>query len=274
MEQHDARQVFTPTTVARLTFVERKRINDRLRSALTTPGKQVVVFGRPGGGKTTLLENKVHQTYERHITSRCVESTTLEECLLDALDKLGSSPRRIPAPRWTPASLARLLGAAHSCWILEDFHKMQRAEKVKLAQLMNLFTDMSDEWPDVRIIATGAAGSAREILVCEPETWNRVADIEVGLMTDQELFQIIRTGENLLNIRFPESTAEAIVHYAGGIPSACHQLCLNMCLMEGILETQTHPRTLSEENLGEAVNLWLEVRGGSPLRRGAALGSP
>jgi len=312
MEHHDARKIFTPTTVARLTFVERNRINDRLTNALTTPGKQIVVFGRPGSGKTTLLENKLYQVYEHHITSTCTESTTLAQCLLDAFEQLGPfflktkpargsstedpSPKendlaaptpskngktvepdptqtRTLPPLLTPPSLARLLEAAHACWILEDFHKVQKTEKIKLAQLMRLFTHLSEELPNARIIAIGTAGSTREILICEPMTWNRVSEIEVDLMTDRELSQIVKTGENLLNIRFPESTKEAIIRYSNSLPSTCHQLCLNMCLMEGIVETQPHLRTLSEENLGEAVRLWLEIRGGNPSRRGTALRS-
>ena len=85
---YTATEVFTPSTVARLTFVERQDINDRLVSALRTPGKQLVVYGRSGGGKTTLLENKLNQTYERHIKSQCIGGTTFSELLLDAFDQL------------------------------------------------------------------------------------------------------------------------------------------------------------------------------------------
>ena len=37
--------VFTPTKPARLTFVEREKINDRLVNALRTPCKQLIVYG-------------------------------------------------------------------------------------------------------------------------------------------------------------------------------------------------------------------------------------
>jgi ABC-type bacteriocin/lantibiotic exporter with double-glycine peptidase domain len=63
-DRHDVRVVFTPTTPARLAFVERESINNKLVNALRTPGKQVVVYGYYGSGKTTLLENKLHQIYE------------------------------------------------------------------------------------------------------------------------------------------------------------------------------------------------------------------
>jgi ABC-type lipoprotein export system ATPase subunit len=63
---HTTRQVFTPTTPARIAFVEREEVNDKLVNALTTPGKQVVVYGHSGTGKTTLLLNKLHQVYATH----------------------------------------------------------------------------------------------------------------------------------------------------------------------------------------------------------------
>lgn len=86
---HPLHQVFTPNKPARLTFVERDRLNDTLVNALTTPGKQVVVYGHSGSGKTTLLVNKLEQLYEAHVTTRCIRHLTLENLFLDAFDQLG-----------------------------------------------------------------------------------------------------------------------------------------------------------------------------------------
>jgi hypothetical protein len=88
MTRFSTTEVFTPSTVARLTFVERDELNKRLVNALRTPGKQIVVYGRSGGGKTTLLENKLQQTYERHVKSQCVARTSFNELLLSAFDQL------------------------------------------------------------------------------------------------------------------------------------------------------------------------------------------
>lgn len=87
---HTTREVFTPTKPARIAFVDRDEVNDRLVNALSTPGKQVVVYGHSGTGKTTLLVNKLHQLYERHITTRCMKGLTFEQLILDAFDQIGS----------------------------------------------------------------------------------------------------------------------------------------------------------------------------------------
>ena len=152
--------VFTPTKPARLTFVEREHVNEKLVNALRTPGKQVVVYGHSGSGKTTLLANKLNQLYDNHLTTRCISNLTFEHLVLDAFDQLGpyfeegrkiSNKREISAsikaeyaglrfhvgahvaaqadvsvkrylpPQLTPQTLARLLGEAGLCWVLEDF---------------------------------------------------------------------------------------------------------------------------------------------------------
>jgi superfamily I DNA and RNA helicase len=81
-------QVFTPTSPARLTFVERETINDQLVSALKIPGKQIVVYGYSGCGKTTVLTQKLEQLYKDHVTSHCTSTTTFEALLISAFEKL------------------------------------------------------------------------------------------------------------------------------------------------------------------------------------------
>jgi ABC-type lipoprotein export system ATPase subunit len=74
--------VFTPTTPAKFTFVERKLLASQLMNALRTPGKQVVVYGQTGSGKTTLLTNKLAEIYgTKVVTSRCTVATTFENLL-------------------------------------------------------------------------------------------------------------------------------------------------------------------------------------------------
>ena len=85
---HTIHEVFTPTKPARLTFVERETINDKLVNGILTPGKQLIVYGHSGSGKSTLLVNKLHQLYENHITTRCMKGVTFEQIMLDAFDQL------------------------------------------------------------------------------------------------------------------------------------------------------------------------------------------
>jgi GTPase SAR1 family protein len=231
-------EVFTPTVPARATFVERKTLNDQLINALSTPGKQIVIYGQSGTGKSTLLTNKVQQVYgAKKIVSRCTIATTFENLLLSAFDQLGvfytstasikasssisgkleqsylalktsieakinsehsTSMTRLLPPQLTPERLAEYCGAAECCWVLEDFHKTPLAEKVKLSQIMKVFTDVAAEYPLVRIIAIGAVDTARQVIQYDPEMRNRVAEIAVPMMTQEELVFILKKGEQLL----------------------------------------------------------------------------
>ena len=57
-------------------------------------------------------------------------------------------------PQLTPQALGRFLGAQKACWVLS--HKIDDDEKAKLSQLMKVFMDLSDEYPELKIIALGA----------------------------------------------------------------------------------------------------------------------
>lgn len=270
------RDVFTPTRPARIAFVEREEVNDKLVNALRTPGKQLVVYGHSGTGKTTLLVNKLHQLYEYHITTRCMKGLKFEQLLLDAFDQLepfytsdvtssrkttaaielGSSYRTLSAkiartntmeagtrsvrvlpPQLTPQTLGKFLGAVKACWVLEDFHKIDVSEKIRLSQLMKVFMDMSDEFTDLKIVALGAVDTARQVVEYDDEMRNRIAEISVPLMSSEEITAIIRKGEEALNVSFSPNIVKVISRHSNGLASVCHHLCLNMCDAAGINDT-------------------------------------
>lgn len=296
--QHLTRDVFTPTRPARIAFVERDSVNDKLVNSLTTPGKQIVVYGHSGTGKTTLLVNKLTQLYEHHITTRCMKGVKFEQLILDAFDQLepfykhecqrvsktsngidlGASynalqlklnsntssessekSARILPPQLTPQALGRFLGAQQACWVLEDFHKIDDEEKVKLSQLMKVFMDLSDEYPELKIIALGAVDTARQVVDCDSEMRNRVAEINVSLMTELELSAIIEKGEQALNVRFSQQIKRLVARHSNGLASVCHHLCLNMCSAAGINETVVGtPHNLTREHCEHALKTYVD----------------
>ena len=294
---YQVREVFTPSAPARVAFIERERINNKLVNALQTPGKQVVVYGHSGSGKTTLLVNKLHQIYEKHLITRCMAGITFDQLVLDAFDqlatyyvsensqatkktatlelsgtykiiqaKLGGSVTaedsrkevRILPPQLTPQNLARLIGASGCCWVLEDFHKIADSEKARLSQLMKVFMDLSDDYPTLKIVAIGAVDTARQVVDYDPEMKNRVAEIRVELMEPQEILEIIARGESALNIAIPPQMRTSIANYSAGLPSVCHHLCLNMCDAAGINQTCPEPFPIPKDCFKEAMKLYVE----------------
>lgn len=295
MDKRTTTEVFTPTTPARLAFVERKSLNDQLVDALRTPGKQVVVYGPSGSGKTTLLVNKLEQLYPNHITSRCTSATTFENLLLGAFDKLNiyyssgastteryskalklgndylgikaaietarlhektESLSRILPPQLTPQRLAELCGAAECCWLLEDFHKVPESEKNKLSQVMKVFMDTAADYPEVKIVAIGAEDSAREVIQYDQEMRNRVAEVPVTTMNEEELLELLGKGEELLNLQFG-SVKDDIAAYSSGLGAVCHQLGLYICFAAGIHETCAEKTKIDRDQLQKAIERYV-----------------
>lgn len=290
-------KVFTPTTPARIAYVDREQINDKLVNALQIPGKQLIVYGHSGSGKTTLLVNKLNQIYERHITTHCMKGMKFDQLVMDAFDQLShyytsevvtankkteaadlsstylmiqgkisssetqeltKKEQRIIPPQLTSQALGKLLGAAKCCWILEDFHKIEDAEKPRLSQMMKVFMDLSDSYEELKIIALGAVDTARQVVEYDKEMRNRVAEIPVDLMTEKEIESIVRKGELALNIEFQDGLVSLIAQYSNGLASVCHHLCLYMCQAAGITKTVPEKVVLTHSNFEDALKLYVE----------------
>ena len=295
---HAVGDVFTPSSVASVTFVPRDSINNKLVDALNTKGKQVVVYGHSGCGKTTLLENKLTQLFELHIKTSCMKGMTFEQILSDPLrqlnsmyisekagktsDKMGAnisiskeisfpvgfsfeqsredSTKAVPiAPNSvTPHIVAEMLGLNRACWVLEDFHKVDTSEKQKLAQCMKLFMDLSARYPDLKMIFIGAVHTAHKVIEYDPELHNRVAEVYVPLMTEEELRNIIHLGEKALNISIDVRIADRIVLVSNGLAAVTHQIALNFCHARMIECTQRKKQFLDTAKWIPALERYLE----------------
>ena len=286
-------EVFTPSMPAREAFVERESINDRLIDAIRTPGKQLIIYGHSGSGKSTLIERKLFELYENHITVSCIKGMTFNQVVLDAFDQLDAffiaggsvqkseswnaqisslwaqvsaaktnsselrSERILPA-QLTPQNLARLMGASNACLVLEDFHKLDDEEKSKLAQAMKMFMDSARNYPAVKAVAVGAVGTAREVVAYDPEMRNRVAEIEIPLMSSYEIKGIIFAGEERLGVKFEKGVVDSIVRFSNGIPAICHQLCLSACLAAGVSVARNDGVVIKLPDLEAAVTEFVE----------------
>ncbi|MGI2068947.1 hypothetical protein [Shewanella baltica] len=297
--QYSLKEVFTPAKPARVSFVDRNKINKKVVRALETPGIQIVVYGHTGSGKTILLENKLYEVYDKHIRTNCMIGSTFEKIVLDAFEQLaefyvdevtnnkkikmssslkanylaikaslgisiedaqGIKQKRILPPQLSPQNLGRLMGATGYCWVLEDFHKVDEEEKIKLSQLMKVFMDMSDEYVDLKIIALGAVNTAREVVKSDAEMRRRLSEINVPLMHESEIKEILAKGESSLNVIFSTELKEKIAHYCNGLPAIAHKLAYLMCDGADIKETlhKSQSYDFTESDLVLAVNEYIE----------------
>lgn len=294
-ESQSVFDVFTPTSQARVNFVPRGSVNDSLVAALRTPGKQVIVYGESGSGKSTLLQKKLEELYTAHITSRCSSSTNFEGLLLDAFDKISpyytealeesresriskglsaqfkqirasidvttvdSSRARLHRalpPQLTAQRLGELMGALGMCWVLEDFHKVPEDQRTQLSQSLKTFSDLAAEYRQFKVVAIGATETARLVVEYDTEMANRVAEILVPLMTDDELRAIVDQGQGLMNVDL-QDLRDQFVQYSVGVASVCHQLALNVCLNNEVNVTAADRMRFRHSDLEPALQRWV-----------------
>ena len=179
---------------------------------------------------------------------------TLESTLkTELLHEYSEKRQRLLPPQLTPQRLAEFLGAAGVTWIIEDFHKVNSAERQKLSQILKIFVDISNKYPTAKVIAIGAVGTAREIVNYDSELNNRVAEIHVPLMTKQELEDILLKGEKLLNVDFEPKMHEDMIKYSNSLASICHHICFSICYNNGVRETSKIKKRLKVDYLKDAV---------------------
>ena len=165
---------------------------------------------------------------------------------------------RVLPPQLTAQALARFMGEANTCWVIEDFHKIDKSERSKLSQVMKVFMDMAGDYKSLKIIAIGAVDTARQVIEYDSEMRHRVAEIEIPLMKKEELKEIITKGGKLLSIEFNDELKSGVSEFSNGMASMCHQLCLNVCTSEEIYETYDIEVVVDEEHLNTALQMYVE----------------
>jgi Holliday junction resolvasome RuvABC ATP-dependent DNA helicase subunit len=294
--------VFTPTSPAKWTYIERTAQERQFKRALRTKGKQIIVYGHTGSGKTTMLNSLLAEMSVNHITTRCTRGISISNVLFDAFDQLGGYyiekkeegnedkvsgglkfgieffsfqlggeskdiqkeiRTRIVEVQKNPNQLAKLFGNAGMVWIIEDFHKLDAGPKKELSQIMKVFMDVAEDFPKLKIIAIGAVESARQVVHYDKEMENRISEVNVPLIEPEDLAKIIQLGEGYLNITFEQSVIEKIVAYSSGLASVTHQLCSLSCESKNIEKTQIKSLKITEDDLEYAISEYVNEKSDS-----------
>jgi len=288
--------IFTPNTVAKLAYVNRDIIESDFEKYINLPGKQIVVYGHSGSGKTTLLYHKLNELKKKTIKVHCEKKTTFEDILLQAFDNLNAfyvgessltesykisselkadykaisskinseqsltetaKQVRIVPPQLTPQKLAQFLGLVNCILVIEDFHKVADCEKQRIADVVKIFIDAANEYPNVKIICIGAVGTARELIELDNNLNNRVAEIFVPLLSDAQIKQIILKGSDYLNIHIEDDLVDKIIYYSNNLGSVAHQICYDICFYSKILKMRLTTKTLKINSFKNAVNSYV-----------------
>lgn len=290
-------EVFTPNTIAKLAYVERKTLESDLNKYINLPGKQIFLYGHSGGGKTTIVRNQLLKNKFNFIKTHCESNTSFDELILQAFDKLdrfyvasktsnraysikadlkaeyglikakvqekstigvGEAYNRVVPFQLTPEKLAKFLGEINCIWIIEDFHKVKKAEKKRIADVIKIFIDAANDFPEIKIICIGAVGTARELVELDDNLANRVAELYVPLLTDKEIEELLNKGSSLLNVKMSPELKTKIVYYSNNLASLAHQICYDICYDKDVNKTKILNLDIRDDSFKVAVDSYVK----------------
>lgn len=289
--------VYTPTTTAKLAYVRRNDLESIFTKYLRLPGKQIILYGHSGSGKTTLV-NKILRKYGlSYITTHCESSTTFNQLLLNAFDelevyfksemscgkkfeseseisaeinKIGSAIKqkdseeqketyaRVLPPQLTPQRLSETMGKLNLIWVIEDFHKVDDFEKKRIADVIKIFIDKANKYPQLKIICIGAVDTARDMIKLDPNLSTRVTELSVPLLTDEEILEIVNQGCQCLNIEMTQPLKDKIMHYSNRLASLAHQMCYDICYSNDINRTRKLRVRIGDDKFRDAIESYLD----------------
>jgi hypothetical protein len=262
-----------PLTPGIVGYIKRPALQNEIRRGLTIPGMQMVICGPVGSGKSTLLTQTLKDAGLNYITTHCRQESTLQSLLRDIFDSLTikySNSRQ--ERRWekiaaalntratssdgsplhlTPQRLANMLATRNLIWVVEDAHLMAESERVLLLELVKVFSDLSGMQNDPRVILLGNTFTALELFYYDANMANRITEVMVPYMEEEEMLNITGLTETVHNLPFAARKQMQVVAFSNALPGICQQLCT-------ILIQQSH-YTAMEDALQNAVAAWLAI---------------
>jgi AAA ATPase domain len=271
MEPHpDPSEVFTPARPvgpemwASREFAGHDRaqgLQRRFEERIAEPGRQIVLYGDTGVGKTSLVEHVCNTNGIEFVRVECGQP--LKEMLREALTVAGIAEERVewstkvtgragargdaiitfsrseredidtttgtsyPTSMQTAACVA-LTKAGVRVLFLDNFENVRarsygRALATEIAQLMKSFADRRG----VKVVVAGISAESERLLLLDDATSRRTAEVEVPRMKDEELDEILQKGEARLGISFDSDCRAMILRYSDGFPYYTHLLALH-----------------------------------------------
>jgi energy-coupling factor transporter ATP-binding protein EcfA2 len=265
-------EVFTPATpVQEDMFAARRHeaLEDRVDSALAQRGRQVVLYGDTGVGKTSLV---LHLARTRKLKMLRVEcGPSFDEMMSEAISKVEpvrvtgrkeGGVRRVGGGLGLPGGmvkassevtqqnetefqpLSRTITAdmidtlekyGIDVLFLDNFENVTGSTHAKQTSrsTSHLLKSLSDRAEDgknhLKVVVAGIPAASEALIALDDATARRTAQIEVSRMPRDELEQILSRGEQKLGTSFGGLARTLILDYSDGFPYYTHLLALHCC---------------------------------------------
>lgn len=182
----------------------------RLKVALRTPGRGVVIEGPSGIGK----------------------STAIKKALLElGLDKQSTfhSARR-PSDVEYISTLSHL--SKPGIIVIDDFHRLDDATKTTIGDLLKIAADAEDE--STKIIILGINDAGRALVESASDVANRIESIRFETEPPQKIAEMLTAGEKALNIKI--AARQNIIDNSQGSFYVAQLLAWNACIEANVDE--------------------------------------
>lgn len=200
--------VFKVSGVPTHTFVRPSEFN-RLKVALRTPGRGVIVEGPSGIGKSTAI------------------AKALEELRNEV--RVVSLSARIPGDVEYIDMLPEL--GQFGTVVIDDFHRLDDAVKGRVGNLLKVTADAEDRHRKIVIIGINQAGKA--LIDGAPDLANRLEVLTFEVEPPEKILELVESGETTLRVSI---TAKAhIVEKSGGSFYIAQLLCFDACVQAGLI---------------------------------------
>jgi hypothetical protein len=202
-------EVFKTSGIPTHTFV-RPSAYSRLRVALRTPGRGVIVEGPSGIGKSTAITRALEEEGIDLQVTRLTAREPIDIEYLEALPELG----------------------AFGTVVIDDFHRLADSAKKRIADLLKVTADAEDESRKLVIIGINDAG--KSLIDSSPDLTNRLEVIRFEVEPDTKIEELVTAGEDAFNISI--AARSLIIENARGSFYIAQLLCMDACLQSELTE--------------------------------------
>ena len=137
--------------------------------------------------------------------------------------------------------------------VLEDFHYLRPEIQKDFSIELKAFHENSD----LCFIIVGVWLDENRLVVYNGDLTGRIISINADLWTDDELIQVIHSGERYLNIKFTDDFTNGVIKNCSGNVYIVQEACHRICEKNGIFETQKKIKELG--TLDDAIRITKDI---------------
>ncbi|MDO0975169.1 TIR domain-containing protein [Mycolicibacterium frederiksbergense] len=210
-EPYRVEDVFKISGIPTHTYVTPSN-DTKLKVALRTAGRGVVVEGPSGIGKSTAVTRALQELGIRADVSSLSARRPSDLELIRALPEVGN------------------IGTV----IVDDFHRLPPADQAMLADYLKVLADTED--PNNKLVVVGINQAGLGLIQFATDIVNRIDRIRFEQEPDHKILELISKGEAALNVSL--SATESIVNGSHGSFYVAQLLCHEICVQQQITEGQ------------------------------------